>query len=289
LVCDVWALALTEPEPDPEPDPVLLLCGMNKSTKEALMEAWRKIAGPDAPTPPIFGSDAPPSPPPRPLVRQAISIRVSDPIPPGGRATITSKPKKAFRAERLVISSASFPVPALRRFWTWPLLMIGYWLGRAHRRLAKWLGVDLHASHEAIEILPDDFAPTDPENYRDDDPSITFDFDEGRYIRTTPIPYTIRERLLAPLGTLAWRFEHLRVHWQQRQLADVVVCNILVGTNSQLAQPGALPADMFATPAIDAFVMFDSCEAEQTIALEVANGNRRPCYFTAAWVGVGAS
>ena len=209
-------------------------------------------------------------------------------IPSGTTARITTRPRTAFRPERLLFSPHSFPLSLTRRVWTWPLVVIGNVLGRVNRGLTKLLRVDLHATHERREYVSVEYAQTHAEEVVSWDGDEESE-DEGRPFILVPTPLNRRERLLAPLGRASGRLSQLRLRWQQAQLSDVFVCGITISGQSQLADSASpLPADMFASSSIDAFVNFVSCAVGNSIEVEVHNGNRRECQLMASLIGINA-
>ena len=223
-------------------------------------------------------------------------LPISAVIPSGKTAIVTAKPRSAFRVERITISPQSFPLSLARRAWTWPLVVIGGLFGRVHRRIAKLLRVDLYAPREQREYIEhtQDIDVGDLEAAQDRGYVITpsgdevfYDEDLDGYYRIVPIPLNQRERFLAPIGRDARRLGGVRLAWQNAQLAYLTIDNVTVGKASQFAQAGALPADMFATNAIDTFVSFDSCAIGQEIAIEISNGNSRECRLMMALIGTG--
>ena len=213
------------------------------------------------------------------MTRSALPLRAV--IPRGMRAVVTARPYQAFRPDRLTISPESFPVPALRRLWTWPLVKAGRALRRGHRVLAKALRVDLYASHERREYIAD-HEGLDASDY--EDPDIHEDEDGMRY-RVVAIPLNRRERFLEPIGRVARRFSDVRLRWQLGHVALLTIHDITVSNRSAMTERGALPADLFAAPAIDQFVTFDSCAAQHDIAVTIENGSQRTCHLVAAFIG----
>ena len=217
-------------------------------------------------------------------------------IPPGATARVTTRPRTAFRPERLLFSPHSFPLSLARRVWTWPLVVIGHVLGRVNRGLAKLLRVDLHATHERREYVSVEYAQTHAEevsweyaSWDQDEQTEAEDEDEGRPFVLVPTPLNRRERLLAPLGRASRWLSQLRLRWQLTQLSDVFVCGIKISGQSQLVDGASpLPADMFASSSIDAFVNFASCAVSNSIEVEVHNGNRHECQLMATLIGISA-
>jgi len=213
-------------------------------------------------------------------------------IPPGATARVITRPRTAFRPERLLVSPHSFPLSLARRVWTWPLVIIGNVLGRMHRGLAKLLRVDLYATHERREYVSVEYVQAHPEevvSWDGDEESEDENENEGRPFILVPIPLNRRERLLAPLGWVSGRLSQLRLRWQQAQLSTVLVYNITVAKQRQFVDGAApLPADLFAAPSISAFVNFNapSCMAGQEIEIDVHNGNRRECRLMMTLIGI---
>lgn len=208
-------------------------------------------------------------------------------IPPGATARVITKPRAAFRPERLLVSPHSFPLSLARRTWTWPLVAIGNVLSLAHRGLAKLLRVDLHAAHERREYVSVEYAQTNEVFWDEDEENE--DESEGRPFILVPTALNRRERLLAPLGRAARRLSQIRLRWQQAQLATLLVCNITISKQPQFVDGAApLPADLFAAPSIDTFVNFSapSCMAGHEIEIDVHNGNRRECQLMMTLIGV---
>lgn len=213
-------------------------------------------------------------------------------IPPGATARVLAKPQAAFRPERLVIAPQSFPLSLARRVWTWPLVMIGRGLSRLHRGLAKLLHIDLYAEHERRKYVSVEYAREHADEvsweYASWDQSTeSDDEDEGRPYILVPTPLNRREHLLAPLGRASQQLSQTRLHWQQAQLANLLVCDIRISQQPQFADGAApLPADLFAVPAISNFLIFASCMAGQEIVIDVRNGNRHECQLVASLIGV---
>jgi hypothetical protein len=202
-------------------------------------------------------------------------------IPPGQRTIVTATPKEPFRIDRLTISPQSFPVPALRKLWTWPLVHTGAALGRAHRALARLLRVDLYASHERRDPVGDE--------EEGDDIFEDYDGPECTRYRVVAIPLNRRERLLGPLGSTARRLADVRLRWQNAHLAHVTILDITIGKLPQLSATGTLPGDLFTTNTIAGLVPLDPCTAGHAITIEIENGSRRECQLTAALIGTGPS
>jgi hypothetical protein len=136
-------------------------------------------------------------------------------IPPGATARMLSKPRVAFRPERLLISPQSFPLALARRVWTWPLVVIGHVLGRLHRGLAKLLRVDLYAAHEHREYVSVEYAQAHADEVSWDQDEETKDEDEDRPFILVPTSLNRRERMLAPLGRASRWLSQLRLRWQR--------------------------------------------------------------------------
>lgn len=217
-------------------------------------------------------------------VRQVLLLSAT--IPPGATARLIARPRQAFRAERLLVSPSSFPLPLARRAWTWPLVAVGGVLGRVYRGLARLLHVDLYAAHERREYVSAEYAQAHAEEV------VSWDEDEesegeGCPFVLVPAPLSRRERLLAPLGRAGSRLSRLRLDWQQAQLSGVFVCGIAISGQSQLVDGASpLPADIFASPSIDAFMNFASCTVGNSIEVEVHNGNRRECRLVMSLIGI---
>jgi hypothetical protein len=207
------------------------------------------------------------------MMRSALPLRAA--IPPNVRAVVTAKLRTGFRPERLTISPESFPVPALRRAWTWPLVKVGRALGRGHRALAKVMCVDLYADHERRVPVGDD---------EPDGDDIHKDGDGNRY-RVVDVPLNRRERILAPIYHLSRRLSDVRLRWQLNHVAMLAIHQITIESVPQMAEDGTLPADLFASPVIDQFVTFDSCVKDKEITVEISNGSGRTCHLKAALIG----
>lgn len=218
-------------------------------------------------------------------IRQVLPM--SAVIPPGERRTVTTKPGSAFRPERLVISPHSFPLTRLRKAWTAPLVVVGSWLGRAHRALARLARVDLHAPREHIEYVDDEHEP-EPESAErvDFEAEHLYDADEDRYYQAIPIPFSRRERLLLPIGRAARRLAGVRMRWQEAQLATLRIYNITISRQSHTLD---LTGDIFAANAFDAALELGACTEGHEIAIAIENGNRRECRLVMAMIGTGVA
>ncbi len=222
-------------------------------------------------------------------VKFTFPIPMTAMIPPGTTTRVKARLRVAFRPDRLLVSPHSFPLSLTRRAWTWPLVAIGRVLGRVHRGLAKLLRVDLFAVHERREYVSVAYAQAHTEEvsweYTNEEDE---DEDEGRPFILIPIPLHRRERLLASMGRASHRLSQLRYHWQQTQLATLLVCNITIAGRSQFVEGAApLTAEMFATSSIDTFVNLGVCGAENEIEIDVHNGNRRACQLQMTLLGIG--
>lgn len=237
-------------------------------------------------------------------VRKVLPMSISQPIPPGASGIVVATPQELFRAERVLVSPSSFPLPWYRLAWTWPAITTGTWIGRAHRVIARWLRVDLHASHERREYIDEpteaEIAAAEPRDERldvahddgDGDGGVTeifteFDGEQDRYYRIVEIPLSRRERFLRPIGRLAGRLSRVRTSWQMRHLAMVSITNVKISAVPIVAPGNALPADMFAG-ATDALVSFEPCKAGSKIEVEVANGSPRACQVVMSLIGTAA-
>jgi hypothetical protein len=196
-------------------------------------------------------------------------------IPPGARAIVTATLRSAFRPERLTISPLSFPVPAWRRFWTWPFVHVGSALRHGHRALARLLRINLYALHERHELVGDDYAGED----------VIEDEDDGLRYRVIQIPLNLRERFLRRVDRAAHLLGDIRLRWQYAHVGRLVICDITINAKSGLKQAGALPADLFATASGDSFVAFETCPAEHDISVEIENGSQRECQLLAMLIG----
>jgi hypothetical protein len=210
-------------------------------------------------------------------------------IPPGETAHVRIKVQVPFRPGRLVISPQSFPPSLGRRLWTWLPVKIGNALGRMHRGLARLLHVDLYATHVRREYVSLEYMRAHPQEMADwhmsEEPE---DETEDRPFVLVSIPLNRRERLLAPSRGAAKYLSQLRLRWQQAQLSTLLIQDITVSQQSQIVEGGSsLPADLFATFAIDAFVNFSSCPAGHEVTIEIYNGNRRKCQLVGAFIGTG--
>lgn len=204
-------------------------------------------------------------------------------IPSGKHTVITASPKMTFRPERVVISPNSFPLSRWRAIWTWPLVVIGAGLGRAHRAIARLMRVDLYAPRERREYV-DNEPDSESVERVDFEADHFYDADEGRYYQVTPIPLNRRERFLAPIGRAADRLAGVRVRWQLSQLAFVFIRNVTISARALLAD--SLPSDMFASSAIGSFVNFgETCAAGHDIAIEIGNDSLRECRLVMALIG----
>lgn len=208
-------------------------------------------------------------------------------IPPGETARVRVKVQAPFRPGRLSISPQSFPLPLGRRLWTWLPVQIGNVLGRVHRGVARLLHVDLYAPHERREYVSLEYTQAHPQEMADWHMSKESENEaEDRPFILVPIPLNRRERLLTPLGRAAKHLSGLRRRWQLTQLSTLLIQDITVSQQPQLVEGGSpLPADLFATSAIDAFVNFNSCPAEHEITVDIYNGNRRECRLVGAFIG----
>lgn len=205
-------------------------------------------------------------------------------IPPGKTARVSAKLRAAFRPERLLISPHSFPLPLVRRVWTWPLVTIGNVLGRVHRGLAKLLHIDLYATHARLEYVSVEYAQMHAEevSWAENE-----DGDEDRPFILIPVPLNRRERLLTPLGRASGRLSQLRLSWQEAQLSTLFVWDITISKQTQFVDGASpLPADMFASPSIDVLVKLSTCPAGREIEIDVHNGNRRECRLMATLIGI---
>jgi hypothetical protein len=226
-------------------------------------------------------------------------------IPPGTTACVSTKPRSGFRPERLLVSPHSFPLSLERRMRTWLPVTIGSLLGRVHRGLAKFLHVDLHATHTRREYVSVEYAQTHAEEvfwgrvwppmrssaeYTLWDQSKENDEEsEGRPFILVQTPLNRRERLLAPLGRASRRLSQIRLRWQQAQLATLLVRNIIISNQPQFVDGTApLPADLFAAPSIDISMNFNapSCMVGHEIKIDVHNGNRRECQLMMTLIGI---
>ena len=202
-------------------------------------------------------------------------------IPSGTRAAVTARLFTDFRPDRFTISPQSFPLPAPRRLWTWPLVKAGRALRRGHRVLAKALRVDLYADHERREYIAD-HEGLDAESY--EFPDVHQD-EDGLWYRVVAIPLNRRERFLGPIDRAARRLSDVRLRWQLGHVAFLTIHDITVAARSQMTENGALPADLFAAPAIDQFVTFKPCAGVHDIAVTIENGSQRTCHLVAAFIG----
>lgn len=202
-------------------------------------------------------------------------------IPSGTRAAVTARLFTDFRPDRFTISPQSFPLPAPRRLWTWPLVKAGRALRRGHRVLAKALRVDLYADHERREYIAD-HEGLDAEGY--EFPDVHQD-EDGLWYRVVAIPLNRRERFLEPIGRAAVRLSDIRLRWQLGHVALLTIHQITVGGRPRMSDNGVLPADLFASAAINNFLTFDSCAKDKDITVEIENGSPRTCHLKASFIG----
>ena len=205
-------------------------------------------------------------------------LNVSGELAPGERRTLVAKPTDAFRPERLVIAHGSFRVPRWLRALTWLPGKLGRSLGRAHVALARLLRVDLTGLHSTrLEPLTE----LEADAYIGE---VAYDADD-RPCRVVPVPPTLRDRALRPLGAGARALRDVRVRWQQRQLGKLVVHNILVGKRRQLAGD-PLPAALFSTNAFGNDLALETCALGGEIGVDIENDGKRSCHLAMAFVGI---
>lgn len=220
-------------------------------------------------------------------------------IPPGSIRRVISTPLTAFRPERLLVSPQSFPLPLLRRVWTWPLVKGGNALLRVQRGLAKLLRVDLYAARERREYVSAEYArehvdevswdEADEEAWDVEDEAVLADAFEaillGRPFVTVPIPLSRRARALDRLGRSVKWLRECGLRWQCVQLSTLIVHNIIISDRPQFAKGAPLPADMLAAPVMGGFVNMPSSGAGHAIEVHVENRNRRECRLVMSFVG----
>jgi len=75
-----------------------------------------------------------------------------------------------------------------------------------------------------------------------------------------------------------------------RGAGDFLIHDITIGNRSQLCQGGAIPGDMFATEAIDAFVTFETAQTAMEIVMmvEYVGPDPKGCPFYGSIIGMAA-
>lgn len=204
-------------------------------------------------------------------------------ITPGATAHLRAKPPSVFRPERLIVSPHSFPLPLVRRVWTWPIVTTGQVLARVHRVLAKLLQVDLYAAHERRQYVGVEYTRMHPEEVVSWDEDAE-DESEGRPFIWVQAPLNRRERLLALLGRAQRHLSQLRLRWQQKQLSTLRVCNITIAKQSQFGTP--MPADLFGPSITPMDFNAPPCIPGHEIEITVHNGNRRKCQLMMTLIGI---
>lgn len=202
-------------------------------------------------------------------------------IPSGKIAEIVAKPREAFRPERILISPHSFAVPALRRFWTWPILKVGSLLTRTHRGLVRLLRVKPTVPKERHERVDDDYVT--PEGVEED---IFEDEYDGHRYRRIVVPLNLRERFLGTLSRAATYLTRMRLRWQEEQLGYLTITDVKIGSRAAMESIGPLPGDMFAAGTLDNFVTFGApCAAGHDITITIKNDSPRECGLLMTIIG----
>lgn len=194
-----------------------------------------------------------------------------------------------------MFSPQSFPLPLLRRVWTWPLVKAGNAMLRVQRGLAKLLRVDLYAARERREYVSAEYAQehadevswdeADEEAWDVEDEAVLADAFEaitaGRPFVMVPIPLNRRACVLDQLGHVVGWLRECGLRWQRVQLSTLIVHDIKINAQS-------LPADMFAAPAMDGFVNMASSGAGHSIEVHVENRKQRECRLVMSLIGTSA-